>query len=220
MNDAKASSCSACNSESSHKPAQKWTCGFCTLENHSGAPKCEACQRPSQSRNFPRNARGDFTRSSSTDDHKQSWPPRLPEARGWASIGGVEKKAVACRACKQQGHNRTSATAANCPAFYDPKEVDLRRQKKEKAIQKAKEAKEDVAKLQQDLDSETRTGQDLLVEMQRLVAEQQRQAESRQAESSRTIKESELKNVVRRRPHVPKNVPGNSAENESMFWNR
>jgi len=66
--------------------------------------------------------------------------PHTGTARTISSEGGSSgARNQKCGACGAHGHNRATATAQNCAAFYDEAEVERRNKKKEEAQKKLEE---------------------------------------------------------------------------------
>ena len=164
-----------------------WTCECCTLENRIDEPICKVCESPNPRKAVEAkpNARP-LTLDSDVKTRGTALPPRplrKNETNFTIRTGGKVK----CGACGLQGHNRGTATVNNCPAYHNPEEVELRERKKEKAAEKAREARVEAERLKRHVETNEASQTARLQEMQRLLAEQQRANET-----SQRIAEGEL----------------------------
>lgn len=55
-----------------------------------------------------------------------------------------------CGACHIEGHNRSTATADNCPAYYNDTEVERRYKLKEKRLAAIEEQREKIERLERE----------------------------------------------------------------------
>ena len=148
--------CRACDSPrigpdpipSSIPSSNEWQCSECTLSNDSMTTICIACETP-RSRTQPATPSHFIPRqldlTSGMDDVSSFGVPDLTRphtgtARTISSEGGSSgARNQKCGACGAHGHNRATATAQNCAAFYDEAEVERRNKKKEEAQKKLEE---------------------------------------------------------------------------------
>jgi hypothetical protein len=168
----------------------KWTCDHCTLENELNTPTCEACHARNpcytlDSSDSVTPERHSSRGSAKPQTRELALPPRPPRnhvsyaapASRAASPNTRPKSKAKCGACGQQGHNRGTATAQNCPAYYQSEEVESRQKKKEGADRKAREAREEAESLQQSVEQSKASRDTRMVQIQQMLADQQRENE-------------------------------------------
>eukprot|EP00588_Corethron_pennatum_P001652 CAMPEP_0194289156 /NCGR_PEP_ID=MMETSP0169-20130528/38471_1 /TAXON_ID=218684 /ORGANISM="Corethron pennatum, Strain L29A3" /LENGTH=206 /DNA_ID=CAMNT_0039036365 /DNA_START=36 /DNA_END=653 /DNA_ORIENTATION=+ len=114
-----------------------WHCQQCTLENEIDASQCVVCGATNSSHGRQQQHTSDlppdlpssnFVAPSHTShaSEQTSTEEVVPETKQSKSKGR-------CGACGGEGHNRRSATATNCTAYFEPAEVE-RRQKNQQAV--------------------------------------------------------------------------------------
>ncbi|CAJ1964269.1 unnamed protein product [Cylindrotheca closterium] len=158
-----------------------WSCRKCTVENPLHLSSCEVCGYDDSSSGANRPE----TTSSAT---KMSSKAVKPDTYVSAITSPNQKRRIRCGACGLDGHNRGTATDANCPAYNNPDEVSLRNKKKEAAEKKARDAQEDAKDFEIRKEALETASKRRNQEMQRLLALQQQDEEE-----SRRIRENELK---------------------------
>ena len=83
------------------------------------------------------------------------------------------RKKVKCGACGEEGHNRSTATASNCTAYYDDSEVERREKLQQKRLTAIEEERQKIERIERDSESAERLRQELLAktnEMERNIA--------------------------------------------------
>lgn len=180
-NHAKARRCEAC---------QSWSCRQCTYHNSADASLCVACGTQLRSKEAALLASPTIL-SGEVDYPKLTSRPRKP-AIGQHTVAPSRMK---CGACGQSGHNRGTATAENCPKYFDEDEVKRRAKKKEESERKARSARDAIAQHQ-------RQGTDMNTQLQeaRRVLSNLEQA----AAVSDTMRQNEVKRLERQKSRAEK----------------
>ncbi|KAL9187979.1 hypothetical protein ACHAXT_006357 [Thalassiosira profunda] len=160
-----------------------WSCSKCTLVNDGSANNCSACDEPKPfTAAMPRHSRlpdnfdmdaVDFPNSSSAD--RYSKPPTKRTAR--------------CGACGQEGHNRASATAQNCLAYNDPKEVERRKKQRQKRAEIIAAEEEDMEAIEKEREQSER----MQAELKRQIEALQRNNEKAEGRRKEELKRKQQK---------------------------
>ncbi len=126
-------------------PYNNWSCAICTLENDGHKTICEVCGE----RRMPSQRALDSSGALSAGLQKTPLLPQNLHSGPYPALDFSDiihtvapslpntKRPITCGACALPGHNRGNATASNCPAYFDEKEIDLRKKKRSKALEKA-----------------------------------------------------------------------------------
>ena len=67
------------------------------------------------------------------------------------------KKKIKCGACGHEGHNRSTATDNNCPAYYKDEEVARREKLRQKNLAKIEEERQKIERLEREEEEAERT---------------------------------------------------------------
>ena len=174
---------SSSSSSFSSSASSSWDCRVCTLINIGTVNACGACQAPRPGSASSRSS-SSFTQHppsapypsyggaySTPSSSRQQQPSSSSNSSG-SSTGKTRQ--IRCGACKQVGHNRSSATASNCMAFYDPEEVEMRRKKAEDAQRKARELREETRQREDAMRNQHTIEARRDEELRRLLEENQR----------------------------------------------
>jgi hypothetical protein len=93
---------------------------------------------------------------------------------------------VRCGACHIEGHNRCTATADNCPAYYNDTEVERRDKLKEKRLAAIEEQREKIERLEREGEDAEKLQQDWLAKTEEIKRNNARVQEYRAEELKRT----------------------------------
>lgn len=177
-----APSASTCTSS---QAGTDWSCASCTLQNSAAADICEACYTPNPVVVI---ATGGSAPVVGVAGGQGSLPASAAVGTTPRTVNSSTKK-MTCGACRQQGHNRASATPTNCPAYHYPEEVERRTKRKTEAERKAREKREEAIRFEEQTSNNLQASAIREQDMRRLLeASEQQNAtirEMAQAEARR-----------------------------------
>jgi len=153
--------CAACGSAARQNLPTKWSCDRCTFLND---PACRACVQCDEKNPF--HTTPDFPEDPlaiqdpvfgaaamsgercMAHDELPVAMARFQDATRRVARTRDNRRGQICGACKQVGHNRGTATAANCPMYNTREEVELRRKKREQAERRMEETERELAEVE------------------------------------------------------------------------
>ena len=130
---------------------EPWLCS-CSFENSKKDTRCYDCGalNPDAIPEISGN-RASLPNFTEISDPNQSLKPETSA-----------RKKVRCGACGNEGHNRMSATALNCIAYYDDKEVERREKIQRKRLTAIEEERQKIERIERDSITAERLRQELL----------------------------------------------------------
>lgn len=128
---------------------EPWICEGCASENRKKDKSCFDCG--ALNRDHP-DFGSDF-RAPHQFDFGSDF--RVPEQFNFgqetsASLPSATKKKIKCGACSREGHNRSSATASNCSAFYNDEEVERRERKEQRKLAEMEQTRQNIERLERE----------------------------------------------------------------------
>jgi hypothetical protein len=171
---------------------EPWLCEGCMFENSMKDEKCFDCGRPNT--NHPNYG----SESISNTYH----PPSSFMASSSSALPnyGSEtsaRKKIKCGACGKEGHNRASATALNCPAYYNDSEVELREKKEQKKLAEIVQARQAIESIENERETASRVNEELLEKMEEMKRNNARAEQYRKEELKR--QQAKLKRLQKRK---------------------
>mmetsp|Transcript_17261 Transcript_17261/g.42067 ORF Transcript_17261/g.42067 Transcript_17261/m.42067 type:complete len:1384 (+) Transcript_17261:368-4519(+) len=158
-----------------------YSCRRCTFENPLHLSSCEVC-------GYDDSSKGAIRPETISSTAKLPSKAVKPDTYVSGTASPHPKRRIRCGACGLEGHNRGTATVANCPAYNNPDEVSRRNKKIEAAKIKARDAKEDLKDFESRKTARDAASERRHQEMQRLLA-----LEQQDREENRRNAENELK---------------------------
>jgi ERCC4-type nuclease len=196
-----------------------WDCPRCTLQNDKSAVKCATCEY-TYSGAVSEHKKPSHSIGKKRQRHSHANEPWLCEECmfensmkdetcfdcgrrndnhpnfNYGSEASAKKK-IKCGACGSEGHNRASATASNCPAYYDDSEVERREKKEQKKLAEIVQARQAIESIENERETAGRVNEELLEKMEEMKRNNARAEQYRDDELKR--QQAKLKRLEKQR---------------------